>query len=354
VFDFFETIPRYQRILIISLVVIIIFTCYYYFLIKPQLQELTDLTQKIDSLNTQIQSIRAVETQLSEVQSLNVELKRKILGLSRILPDTAEMDNFLREIVAKASEAGLTILSFVPMGEREPVLDNTEENVDKKAGDKTGIKSANKTGTEPVKEEEEAPFVELPIKMKVLGTYDQVSEFCERCSKISRIVNINDLKMKSNTEKGQPSNLIETDYTATTFRSTEPIEATEGEKKTEPVEEKTPQELPAYPDGTYKDPFLSLIQPAKETSDNVKECEGYECLNVTDLTLQGIIKLKSGFGAMIHGNDGIGYLVIEGDKLFDGRVKSVSKDFAVFSKEVKDVVRDRVFEIERVLYISSE
>lgn len=330
--DFFETIPRYQRILIISLLVIIIFTCYYYFLIKPQHLELKELTQKIDSLNSQIQSIRAVETQLSEVQSLNQELKRKILGLSRILPDNAEMDNFLRDIVAKASEAGLNILSFVPMGEREPVLEN--------GGDE---------------DEEEAPFVELPIRMKVTGSYDQVSEFCERVSKISRIVNINDLKMKADTKDNNPSNFIEANYVATTFRSTEPVEmADEEDEVEEETSKKSSKDLPTFPEGTYKDPFLSLLQPDYPAGGKTKECNGFECLNVTDISLKGIIRLKSGFGAMIHGNDNIGYLVLQGDRLFDGRVKTVTNEYAVFVKEVKDVLRDRVFDIERILYISPE
>jgi len=332
VLDFIETIPRYQRILIVGILLIIVFTCYYYFFVKPQLEEIRDLNAKIDSLNTQIQSIRAVESQLSQVQSLNEELKRKILGLSRILPDKANIDDFLREIVAKASEAGLTILSFIPQGEREPAVEDSED------------------------EEDELPFVELPIRMKVLGSYEQISKFCERVSKISRIVNINDLIMKLNSDSSGRGNLIEATYVATTFRSTEPVAMEEEaeEQKEEEKEEVVAEELPTFPVGVYRDPFLSLFQVESPAGKGTKACEGFECLNVTDITLTGIIELKSGYGAIIHGNDGIGYLVTEGDTLFDGRVKTVTREYAVFSKEVKDLIRNRVFDIERVLYISPE
>ncbi|MBU1626682.1 type 4a pilus biogenesis protein PilO [bacterium] len=339
-FDFIETIPRYQRILIVSLFVVIIFTCYYYFLIKPQQKEIMDLTEKLDSLNTQIQSIRAVETQLSTVQNVNEELKKKIQGLSRILPDKADIDNFLREIVAKASEAGLSIFSFIPQAEREPVLeDNTEGKEEAKGG-----------------KDEEVPFMELPIKMKVNGSYDQISGFCEKVSKISRIVNINDLKMRLNKNAKGSKNLIEAEYLATTFRSTEPVVVPEEEEEEAAEKEKpaSAEELPTYQEGSYKDPFVSLLQSDTEFGEKTKECSGFECLNISDLSLTGIIELKSGYGAMIHGNDGIGYMVVAGDKLFDGKVKSVTKEFAVFTKEVKDIVRDRMFEIERVLYISPE
>jgi type IV pilus assembly protein PilO len=362
VFDFIETIPKYQRILIICVLLVVIFIGYYYFLIKPQHERITELNSKIDSLNTQIQSINAVASQLSEVQSLNEELKRKIIGLSRILPDTADMDDFLREIVAKASEAGLTIVSFIPQGEKEPILDNPPSESDKDKTDKNKDKAKDEKN-----KEEGPPYMELPIQMKAQGTYDQVADFCDKVSKIPRIVNINDMKLKLNQDaKGIRTRLIDISYTATTFRSTETLAPKEEEEQKETNKEEqeadknksetknvTAEEHPTYHVGEYRDPFLSPLQQEAPNED-MKKCEGFECLTVTDITLTGIIRFGSGFNALIHGNDGIGYLVKEGDKLFDGRVKSVNQDFAVFSKEVKDVIRNRVFEIERVLYISNE
>jgi type IV pilus assembly protein PilP len=114
---------------------------------------------------------------------------------------------------------------------------------------------------------------------------------------------------------------------------------------------------PAYtytPDGR-RDPFISLVGRGSDPRTSGNRPTGLPGLLITEISVKGILKDRSGFMAMIQGPDKRTYIVRPGDKLLDGSVKSIVEDAVVFSQDVNDplsLVKQR--EIRKSLRSSEE
>ena len=59
-------------------------------------------------------------------------------------------------------------------------------------------------------------------------------------------------------------------------------------------------------------------------------------LLINEVSLRGIVKERNGFIALVQGPDKKTYAVRQGQRLFDGTVKSITEDTVVFSQDVND------------------
>lgn len=110
------------------------------------------------------------------------------------LPASSEIPRLLTSISSRAKGSGLEVLSFRP-------------------------------GSEVPKEF----YAEVPVALKLEGSFHQYASFLYAVSTLDRIVNISDLKIGTKKTQGSATNVLSIDCIATTFRFIEkPAAATAG------------------------------------------------------------------------------------------------------------------------------
>ena len=104
--------------------------------------------------------------------------------------------------------------------------------------------------------------------------------------------------------------------------------------------EKTPPPVPdvfTYNPEGRRDPFVSLLlrggdmKPSRESRP-----DGLQGLLISEISLRGILKDKTGFVAMVSGPDNKTHIIRGNDKVFDGTVKAITVDSVIFSQDVND------------------
>ena len=118
----------------------------------------------------------------------------------------------------------------------------------------------------------------------------------------------------------------------------------------DPVAAKDAQAAPADPDlapsvYTYevrgrRDPFRSLLIRKQVERSGIAGPAG---MTVDELELQGTIKTKAGWIAMMRGSDNRSYLLKKGSVLFDGEVTDISSTEVSFRQNVNDPASPKPF-----------
>ncbi|MEN6464345.1 MAG: type 4a pilus biogenesis protein PilO [Syntrophaceae bacterium] len=170
--DFLKKIPPKQRYLIIGLAVLAVGYAYFYFLFQPVYEKKSELDKKLSELGQQI----AVKQQIAnEIQKGKKEislLKSNLeLALTK-LPDQKEIPSLLAAISESGKDQGLDFLLFEP--------------------------------APPVQKEF---YMEIPVKITVIGNFHNTVMFFEKIAKLSRIVNIADINMMNSKTRGEHAQL---------------------------------------------------------------------------------------------------------------------------------------------------
>ena len=93
-----------------------------------------------------------------------------------------------------------------------------------------------------------------------------------------------------------------------------------------------------------RDPFVSLIGRGMDPKGGGVRPAGLPGMLITEVSLKGILKDRTGFFALIQGPDNKTYQVRAGEKLLDGSVRSINGEAVIFSQDVNDplsVVKQR-------------
>ena len=193
--EFLTKIPPKQRYLIIGIAALALGYAYFYFLFQPVYENKSQLDKKLEELGQQI----AVKQQIAnEIQKGKKEislLKSNLeLALTK-LPDQKEIPTLLAAISNSGKDQGLDFLLFEP--------------------------------APPVQKEF---YMEIPVKITVLGHFHNTVLFFEKIARLSRIVNIADMNMMNSKGKGE-SSLISTSCTIQTYMFNE--KAASSEKTTD-------------------------------------------------------------------------------------------------------------------------
>ena len=85
-----------------------------------------------------------------------------------------------------------------------------------------------------------------------------------------------------------------------------------------------------------RDPFVSLVGRGNVPKQAGARTWGVPGLLVSEVTVKGVIRGRSGYIAMLQSPDNKTYIVRSGDRLFDGTVKTITQDGVVFSQDVND------------------
>ena len=155
-----------------------------------------------------INCTRSKKTSILRIGKIRIVSSVKSPLLSNIfikLPEEKEIPTLIDSIYKEVSGSGLESNTFAPKGE-------VKKNI----------------------------YAEIPIEMKVYGSYYDLANFFDRVSRLPRIVNIRDLNLSREQKKGRgDSTLLTADFTTVTFRllppgSTQPEADTKGKRGAEP------------------------------------------------------------------------------------------------------------------------
>lgn len=178
----FMAFPRYIRGMLVFCIYVSIGGCYWYFSYEPSSKKLDTLVAQTRTLNEDIEKLKKVANDMeklsSKVDALDVELGKAI----KKLPNDREIDELLKRVSTIGKKIGLEFLLFQP-----------SEEIYKDF------------------------YAEVPVKIEVSGSFHEVAMFFDRISKLSRIVNINDIKMTDPQERGGKI-VLKTSGVATTYR----------------------------------------------------------------------------------------------------------------------------------------
>lgn len=184
--------PLAAKASIITAVCLFILFLGYWFDVKPQLDRLTNEEGKELTLKQEFQAKQQQAANLNDYKRQMVKMQRSFGDMLRQLPSQSEVPGLVEDISKQGVSSGLEFRLIKPMPEVSHDF-----------------------------------YVELPIKIEVVGTYHELGEFVSAVAKLSRIVTFGNLTIRSEDVKarekakkeGLPlSDELQLDIVATTYR----------------------------------------------------------------------------------------------------------------------------------------
>jgi len=154
---------------------------FYYFYYADAVQEREDKTVRLEALQTEIRGLEVTANRLQEFQREVQLLEAKLETLKRILPPAKETPDLMRKVQALAAQSNLQIKVFTPMA----------------------VVSRDF-------------YQEWPINVGVQGTYHNLALFFDRIGRLSRLVNVGELKIAAMSAQSVSGTITAT-CIATTF-----------------------------------------------------------------------------------------------------------------------------------------
>jgi len=154
---------------------------YLYFFHAAYQDQIEEKQAERKSLQDEVEKGKVTAARLPEFRREVERREATLQALSRILPSNKEVDDLLRKVQQMATESSLNVLRFKP------------------------------ETTQP-----RDFYAAWPISLELDGNYHNLAYFFDRLSKLSRIVNVSDLKISSN-KQPTLSSTIRATCTATTF-----------------------------------------------------------------------------------------------------------------------------------------
>ena len=154
---------------------------FYYFWYSEALETQKKQEAKLADLQKQIRALEATANKLPEFQREVQALEARLETLKRILPPEKEMPDLMRRVQYLAAQSSLQIRKFNPAA--------------------------------PVQKEF---YQEVPVNLDLEGTYHNLGAFLDRVSRMSRLVNMGNVKVKAQT-KPTISNTVAASVVATTY-----------------------------------------------------------------------------------------------------------------------------------------
>ncbi len=169
------------QVVVFAIIGVLLYGVFWYFFYSPMQTERDNKTATKRNLQAEVDNAKTTAARLPEFRR-EVERKEATLqALSRILPSQKEVDDLLRKVQQLAAESSLNVLRFKP------------------------------EATKP-----QNFYAEWPISLDLDGSYHNLAYFFDRLSRLSRIVNVSNLKVDAKREPSIAST-ITASCTATTF-----------------------------------------------------------------------------------------------------------------------------------------
>lgn len=172
------------KIAILAGILIVIPGIYWYFVWSPKSEELKAARSNLERLQKKLDEYESIARQLPKFELEFKRLNREFEIASEKLPKEKEIPTLIDGVYSQVSSSGLEPINFVPK-----------------------------------KEVTKDIYSEIPIQMKVAGSYAQVANFFEKIASLPRVVNVRDLQLKRDDKTSKDNDIVlAADFTAVTFR----------------------------------------------------------------------------------------------------------------------------------------
>ena len=192
-----EKLKKPHKLAILFGTVVLLGVVFYFVLYSPMTAKIQEARDANDKLKAEIAKALVQVRQLPQLKARLADIRLEFQFASQFLPEKKEVDNLLRQISDNVSQSGLNVTLFQP---------NLAESI-------------------------KDFYAEITFDMTVEGPYLNVANFFYRIGRLSRIVNISNIKMGTpKFEEGQVS--LVTSCKGLTFRFLTQAEIEEQKKKT--------------------------------------------------------------------------------------------------------------------------
>ena len=180
-FEKVEKLSTVQRILIYAGTFLVLVGAVVWFLYMPKWEQKTELQAEFERLDTQLRTARIKAAKLPKLRAQMKAEEAKFRLASKALPERREIPSLLTSISQSGGDAGLEFQLFQPGGEVNREF-----------------------------------YVEIPVAVKVKGSYHNTAEFFDRVAALSRIVTIRDIAITPDED-----NELTTSCSAVTYKFVE-------------------------------------------------------------------------------------------------------------------------------------
>lgn len=154
----------------------------FFLFIQPMEEQIEQQIVQIDALNRDLAEKRSIAQNLTEKRREMAELEQQLQEALTELPMRKDVEELLAQLNDIGKKSGLEISSVEPGTEQSATF-----------------------------------FSRIPIRMSVSGSYHEIAMFLQEVANMRRIVNVNNIKLGSPTERNEKVTL-KSEFLATTFR----------------------------------------------------------------------------------------------------------------------------------------
>lgn len=183
VIDKFNAVPLAHKLVGLFFLMIAIGVGYLMGVHGPMKEEISAFETEAASLTREMGRLEQVRQNQAEVVARLEDLNRQLQVAREKLPESAEVPRLLQRIHAQAQTAGLSIERF----QRDSDVARTD-------------------------------FIEIPVQMRLVGTFDEMVNFFYFVGRMTRIVNIRNITMRRTRSGLNPEGELQVTAQATTYR----------------------------------------------------------------------------------------------------------------------------------------
>jgi type IV pilus assembly protein PilO len=178
-------LSRMHKIVISVAIFGALWGCFVWFFYMPQTEKISRLNKDLKSAQDKLSRLKDVEKNLRAFKKKFKKTEQEFKEALKLLPNKEEIPTLLTSISNLGAQSGLEFILF-----------------------------------QPQKEVPRNFYAEIPLKLEVTGPYHNVATFFDQVSRLSRIVNIGDVRMtEMKAAKTQADSVIlKTGCTATTYK----------------------------------------------------------------------------------------------------------------------------------------
>ena len=178
-----KNLPSYAKISLSLVPAAVIIVIVIFFFILPKSKEIKVFETKISAQENEIAKNQAKAEKLKELTLENERLRKRLEELKQQLPEEKEVSTLLKQVSDLCIRSGMKIILWKP---EERKLHSS------------GI------------------VYEIPVKVELSGGFHSLGYFFSSLTKLNRIVNISDIKLKSPKSEKNTA-ILQISFTATTF-----------------------------------------------------------------------------------------------------------------------------------------
>lgn len=176
------------KIAVLALILGVIVAVYWQFLYRPVMAEVKTLEPELTTLKQELSAKQAIVAERPKYEAELEQTRHELVLALKQLPDKSEIPSLLENISSLGKSSGLDFILFKP---RPEVAKNF--------------------------------YAEIPVDIKVQGTYRDVVTFFDRVSKMPRIVNMSEITMTGPKRESDGSTSVTTTCMATTYKFIEGV-----------------------------------------------------------------------------------------------------------------------------------